>query len=82
MQQIDFIAATLPVVELTESGLLVPLGQATGVTMRRYRRGQGFAWTGHWKTLELDDPTLRVQVLRWTPERILVQQVAREAEGS
>ena len=78
MLQVDFRAETLPVMELTETGLWIALGQAYGITMSRYRRGRGFGWTGRWKTLALVDPTQAITVLRWQTDKIIVQR--RESE--
>lgn len=78
MLQVDFRADTLPVVELSDTGLWVALGQAHGITMSRYRRGKGFRWTGAWKSLALDDPTQAITVLRWQTDKIIVQRRASE----
>lgn len=74
MHQIDFLAETLPVVELTATGEWVRLGEAHGVTMSRYRRGKGFAWTGAWKTLALAEPDEGITVLRWQTDKIIAQR--------
>ena len=75
MRQIDFLADMLPVVELTDTGVWVTLGQAHGVTMSRYRRGRGFAWTGSWKTLELTPPINAIHVVRWQTDKIIAQRL-------
>lgn len=75
MRQIDFVADTLPVVELTPTGCWITLGYAYGVTMSRYRRGRGFAWTGAWKTLVLTLPIQAIQVMRWQTDKIIAQRL-------
>lgn len=81
MHQIDFLADTLPVVELTPRGEWITVGHAHGVTMSRYRRGAGFAWKGRWKTVELFETTPPVKVVRWQTDRIIVQRVEVAGHG-
>jgi hypothetical protein len=75
MKQVDFLAASLPVMELTPTGRWVYLGQARGVKLSRYRRGRGFGWTGTWRTLALEQPDQQVRVLRWQPDKVVVERV-------
>lgn len=74
MRQIDFLADTLPVVELTATGVWVTLGEAHGVSMSRYRRGKGFCWTGAWKQLALAEPDEGITVLRWQTDKIIARR--------
>ena len=78
MRQRDVCVDTLPVVELTDTGDWVTLGQAHGVTLSSYRRGRGVAWKGTWQTLTLFEPITAIHVLRWQTDKIIAQRITRD----
>lgn len=75
MHAVDFVADTLPVVELTDTGCWVALGEVHDVALSRVRRGKGCMWIGAYKTLTLMDDTLHVRVLRWQPDKLIVERM-------
>lgn len=70
--------AMLPVVELSPRGQWLRLGTAHDVTLRQQRYGRGFRWQGQCRAVELAEPGIPVEVLRWQTDRIIVQRIARD----
>jgi len=67
----------LPVMELTPCGTWLMLGFAHGVTLVKRGHGRGFRYMGQAQSMDLLEPMVALEVLRWQTDRIIVQRIVR-----
>jgi hypothetical protein len=66
----------LPVMELTAAGDWHVLGHVHDVTLRRVRKGRGFALVGRCERVLLREPGVVLEVERWQTDRVIVRRMA------